>query len=254
MGRKRRQVTLEDPARWVFNRMAEHYPARPAYPAALIQQLAGLSPERRVLDLGAGTGHIALPLARLGFEVTAVDAAGAMVEALRAAATREALPVNALHARAEEVPFERAAFDLVIVADALHFLDVELTAAQVRRVLAPGGSLALVTTEFADTPYMRAVREAMQSAAPRRPRSVAQAVLHLASLSQVDLRDAHSYRDDHPMDVESVEQILRSVSFIGPAMNAVRFARFQAALRAIPYPVVWSREFTLQVGRRRRGP
>ena len=66
MGRKRRQVGLDDPTRWVFNRMADVYDARPAYPAALLDALVALAPGSRVLDLGAGTGKLALPLAARG--------------------------------------------------------------------------------------------------------------------------------------------------------------------------------------------
>lgn len=43
MGRKRRQVGLDDPTRWVFNHMADVYDARPAYPAALLEALVALA-------------------------------------------------------------------------------------------------------------------------------------------------------------------------------------------------------------------
>ena len=43
--------------------MADVYDARPAYPNGLIDALAELARGRRVADLGAGIGHVALPLA-----------------------------------------------------------------------------------------------------------------------------------------------------------------------------------------------
>ncbi|HVU51011.1 MAG TPA: methyltransferase type 11, partial [Polyangia bacterium] len=70
----RRKVRLEDASRWVFNRMAEVYDARPPYPTALVDALSALAPAGApVADLGAGTGHLALPLAARGLDVTAIE-------------------------------------------------------------------------------------------------------------------------------------------------------------------------------------
>ena len=76
---------------------------------------------------------------------------------LDASAAARGIALRALHAAAEQLPLEPACLDLVVVADALHFLDTELTARQIARVLAPRGALALVTCQFADTPFMRGV-------------------------------------------------------------------------------------------------
>ena len=42
---------------------------------------------------------------------------------------------------------------------------------------------------------------------------------------------------------------LRSISFIGPAMNPERFAAFHEKIRALPERPVWARRFTLHAGR-----
>jgi len=252
MGRKRRQVGLQDPTRWVFNRMADVYDARPAYPTALVDALAALAPGPRILDLGAGTGNLALPLAARGFEVVAVEPAEAMLEVLRRSAQQRGLSVATLHGMAEALPFEAARFDLVLIADALHFIDHERAASQIRRVLAPRGSLALLTSEFGATPYMSALRALLDETAPRRPRAVAAAIRQLASLAQVLLTEEAHFADETRVDFETLERRLRSVSFIGPALNPERFAAFRARLRALPEPWLWSRAFTLHSGRRTR--
>ena len=62
---------------------------RLGYPDRLLQRvvaLAGLKPGDSVLDLGTGTGMLAIPFARMGLRVTALDPEPAMLAAARAAA------------------------------------------------------------------------------------------------------------------------------------------------------------------------
>lgn len=248
----RRKVSLDQPSRWVFNRMAEFYAARPPYPAALVDALADLAGPvgSRVGDLGAGVGHLALPLAARGFDVVAIEAAQAMLDQLRAAAAARGIALRALHAAAEQLPLEPACLDLVVVADVLHFLDTELTARQIARVLVPRGALALVTCQFADTPFMRGMLRLMNEAAPRRPRALTQSIVHLSALSGVALTNERRFHDETPIDHATLERILRSISFIGPAMNPVRFAAFRARVHALPDAPVWARTFVLRSGHR----
>ena len=75
----RRKVGIDEPARWIFNRMADVYDARPPYPAALIDALAELAGPAgaTVADLGAGTGHLTLPLAAQGYDIAAAGSTAA---------------------------------------------------------------------------------------------------------------------------------------------------------------------------------
>jgi ubiquinone/menaquinone biosynthesis C-methylase UbiE len=253
MGRKRRHVTLDDPTAWVFNRMADVYDARPPYPPALIDAIVALAPGPRIADLGAGIGHLALPLAERGFDVVAVEPAQAMLDVLRRSADARRIRLTPLHAMAEALPFEAMRFDLVLIADALHFIDHERAATEIRRVLAPRGSLALVTSAFAPTPFMNDLRMLMEETAPRRPRDVAAARQQLASLARVELTHVARFADDMRVDYPTLERLLRSVSFIGPALSPELFATFRTRLQALPEPWVWSRAFTMHSGRRSRG-
>ena len=98
----RRSVSLSDEDRWVFNRLAQDYLTRPPYPDTLVDRLVTLAggPGARVADLGAGTGHLALPLAARGLHVTAVEPARAMLSALEARRDPE-ISIVAVHASAE---------------------------------------------------------------------------------------------------------------------------------------------------------
>jgi ubiquinone/menaquinone biosynthesis C-methylase UbiE len=245
----RRKIRVDDAAAWVFNKMADVYDARPPYPAALVDALAALAggPGARIGDLGAGIGHLAIPLARRGFDVVAVEPAQAMLERLRATARDLGLPLRALHATAEALPIESAGLDLVVVADALHFLDRELASAEIARVLAPHGALAVLTTELAETRFMSAVTRIMEESAPRRPRALAQSIVQLSRVARVPLT-TREFRDETPVDPGTLERIVRSISFIGPAMNPARFAAFLGRIHAIPEEPVWARSFTLHAG------
>jgi tellurite methyltransferase len=122
------------PRDWNAHYTDPEYNAAP--PDALLIQLAeGLAPGR-ALDLACGAGRHALYLARLGWQVTAVDAAPAAIERLRRAAPE----IDARLADLERGEFriEPASFDLI--CDFLYF-QRDLFAA-IREGVRPGGVFA----------------------------------------------------------------------------------------------------------------
>jgi hypothetical protein len=90
----------------------------------------------------------------------------------------------------------------------------------------------------------------MEESAPRRPRAVANATLQVAALAQVEKLEERRYLDEVRVDHASLERILRSISFIGPAMNAERFRVFRERVLSLSSQPVWSRSITLRTGRR----
>lgn len=246
----RRQVSVQDERSWIFNRMVDAYGARPPYPHALIEALAAaVPPSARVADLGAGLGYVALPLAARGLSVVAVEPAELMLRRLTAEAARLDVPLRALHAKAEDLPLPTASTDLVVIADALHFMDAELVAREVDRILAPGGVVAILTCREDDTPFMRSVREIIDCTAARRPRSVDAALKQLLRVSRVRVESEQTFRDATPVSQARLEDILRSISFVGPAMNAARFADLRERLLALAAERVWARRFDLCIAR-----
>lgn len=97
----------------------------------------------RLLEIGCGIGIDTLRLARLGFdEIVAVDLTEVAVELAAERAAREGVPdVRFEVADAEALPFEDESFDAVYSFGVLHHTPrIEDAVAEVRRVLAPGGT------------------------------------------------------------------------------------------------------------------
>jgi SAM-dependent methyltransferase len=102
-----------------------------------------------VLDVGAGTGRVALPLSREGIDVTALDIDGDLLEELRARAAAEGLEIETVVADA--AGFDLAGRDFALIAVPMQTIQL-LPArdgffASARRALAPGGLVALALAE-----------------------------------------------------------------------------------------------------------
>lgn len=113
---------------------------RPSYPPELIDYLAGLAPNRQAAwDCGTGNGQVAILLADHFDEIHATDISEKQLrEAPEHPRVRYALEP------AETCSAPDAAFDLIVVAQAIHWFQFERFYAEVRRVLKPGGLLAVV--------------------------------------------------------------------------------------------------------------
>jgi SAM-dependent methyltransferase len=112
---------------------------RPTYPTEAVDWMV---PHHavRVLDLAAGTGLLARRLTDRGHDVVAVDASRPMLDELAAT-----LPDVETHlGTAEEIPLPDASVDAVTVGQAWHWFDPPRAAAELARVLRPGGTLAVV--------------------------------------------------------------------------------------------------------------
>jgi 2-polyprenyl-6-hydroxyphenyl methylase/3-demethylubiquinone-9 3-methyltransferase len=125
-------------------------PARLSYIRARIDQHwggdeHGLRPlaGKRAADVGCGAGLIAEPLARLGAEVTGIDAAAENVAAAKAHAAGQSLAIDY---RAGGIEALDGRYDLVTCLEVVeHVADVDAFLAGLAGALAPGGLLILST-------------------------------------------------------------------------------------------------------------
>jgi ubiquinone/menaquinone biosynthesis C-methylase UbiE len=105
---------------------------------------AGAAPGVRLLDVAAGDGNVAIPAARAGAKVTALDLTPKMLEAGRRRAEREQLSVEWVEGDAEELPFEDDSFDAVASNFGAIFAPRhEVAAAELARVCRPGGTIVM---------------------------------------------------------------------------------------------------------------
>ena len=99
---------------------------------------------RACSDVACGAGQIAIPAARAGVRVTGIDIASNLIEQARTRARAEGVDVRFDEGDAEALPYEDAAFDLVVsLIGAMFAPRPERVAAELVRVCRPGGRIVM---------------------------------------------------------------------------------------------------------------
>jgi SAM-dependent methyltransferase len=144
-----------------FGSAADQYDRfRPACPADLIDDLVARRPARAI-DVGCGTGKVAVPLALRGIAVLGIEVDERMAEFARHYGIE--VRVTAFESFA---PGD-AAFDLLTCGDAWHWIDPERGTAKAAEVLRPGGTIARFwTTSTLDEATAAAFAPIYESIAP----------------------------------------------------------------------------------------
>ncbi|WP_207509833.1 class I SAM-dependent methyltransferase [Telluribacter humicola] len=124
-----------------FSEQATRYAQyRPTYPAALVEKLASLAPARQAAwDCGTGNGQLAILLSDYFDWVIATD-----ISQKQLAEAPQRSNITYLIEPAEHTSAPDAAFDLITVAQAIHWFDFEKFYREVNRVLRPEGVLAVI--------------------------------------------------------------------------------------------------------------
>jgi 2-polyprenyl-6-hydroxyphenyl methylase/3-demethylubiquinone-9 3-methyltransferase len=116
--------------------------------------LAGL----KIIDIGCGGGLISEPLAKLGGDVTGLDAAAENIAVAKLHAQQTATTVNYRTGAAEQLANESAQFDVVLALEIIeHVANVEAFYDAICALLRPGGLLIMSTLNRTAKSYAMAI-------------------------------------------------------------------------------------------------
>jgi ubiquinone/menaquinone biosynthesis C-methylase UbiE len=134
-----------------FDDEADHGLRDPQVRAAWQALLAPLIPAQpvRIVDLGCGTGSLAVLLAEHGNRVSGIDISGNMIRLARAKARAAGVAVDFVRGDAADPPFAEASFDLVLARHVLWaFENPDAVLQRWVDLLAPDGPLILIEGQW----------------------------------------------------------------------------------------------------------
>lgn len=178
---------------------------RLAYPDSLAERVAGLVGLKygdAVLDLGSGPGLLAVPFAKLGMTVTAVDPEPDMVAACADAAREAGVAVTVVQGSSFALPAGIGPFKLVTMGRSFHWMDREATLAVLDQLVTGDGALALFDDDHPAT-VENAWRRALRDVGIQYGRNTSPNVM---------LRMAPDYRSDHALLMDSAFPRIAGVS------------------------------------------
>src|SRR5690606_5551847 len=152
------------------DRVADYVRHRPGYPPALLRWLRdehGVAPDWPVADIGAGTGISARMFLEAGHAVVAVEPIPAMRQAAIAALGGHPR-FAAVDGRAEATHLPDASVALVSAAQAFHWFDRRTVKAESRRILRPGGLVAVYWNfrRTSGSPFLEGYERLLREHAP----------------------------------------------------------------------------------------
>ena len=173
-----------------FDRVAARYDATRALPAAAeaniaaeIARAVAATPQTRLVEIGVGTGRIALPLSRHGLRCVGVDRSAPMLAAARRKGRDGAGRLLLALGDATALPFATASADVALIVHVFHLIpDWPRALREALRVLRPGGYLVYGSERDSPASETRPITEqwrallSARGSTPRNHRSTDEAV------------------------------------------------------------------------------
>jgi 2-polyprenyl-3-methyl-5-hydroxy-6-metoxy-1,4-benzoquinol methylase len=219
---------------------------RAPYPAVLFDRLVGafgLDGRGRLLDLGCGTGQIALPLASRFEEVVGVDVSREMLaEARREAAAAGVSNVRWVEMAAESISPALGRFRLVTLGSAFHWMDRHEVLRRGHALLEPGGGIALTgigSYWSSEAAWEQQIVHVVQrwlgstrragSGTFRDPQERFEVILARSAFTTIETGECRLTRT---LDIDGVIGELYSTSFCNPRLLGSNRQAFEEDLRA----------------------
>lgn len=139
-----------------FGRTALDYERhRPGFPDSFFDRIAAagwITPGQRALDLGTGTGSLAIGFAARGLKVTGLDIAQELLEIASDTAVDRGLDIRFVTGKAEATGLQPASFDLIAAGQCWWWFDSDRTIEEATGILAPGGRLLICNFSYLPLP------------------------------------------------------------------------------------------------------
>jgi SAM-dependent methyltransferase len=155
-------ISLLNPTTRFSNRVDNYVKYRPGYPEEIIRFLEthfGLAKDHQIADVGSGTGIFTELLLKNGFPVTAIEPNDEMRKAAELR-LKDYSRFSSRKATAENTGLKTGSIYLVTVAQAFHWMEPAATKREFERILAPGGTIALIwNLRLQNTPFLKSLEE-----------------------------------------------------------------------------------------------
>lgn len=228
---------------------------RPGYPPAILTAVLARVPDSgtiRILEVGCGTGQATRLFAALGQPLLATDLSPALVAVARerlAAFPNVQFAVGAF----EQLALPPGAYDLLVSAQAFHWVDLAIALPKAHRVLVAGGTLALFWnfTDYDVDPLLRRIHDVCLRHVPSLagwPDASEARFTEFSDWWLNTLREAGGFSAIASTVVTSTleysherfQQLLTTYSWVqsqAPAVQAALFRDLQAVLCGAPDPL-----------------
>ena len=220
--------------------VATAYQHRPPYPAEVFDVLVRLITDRprTVLDLGAGEGALARPLAALVDRVDALDVSEAMVAAGQRRAGGGRRNLRWIVGTVESAPLD-GPYALVTAGASMHWMNLQLTLPRLAAAMSPGAYLAIVEHGARDDPWRSALTDIIRRHSRSRSYDAAFGVVDALSASGLwaETGRVRTAPAPFPQRVADYIEALHSTSSLArELMSAEEAAVFDAAVAGVVVP------------------